>query len=74
MFLDTLRTGDKARIIEFVAINEMLKRRLIDMGIKEGSEVCLKSCMPFGGPCMIEADGQCVSIRRREAHGIKVES
>ncbi|WP_070119601.1 FeoA family protein [Bacillus marinisedimentorum] len=74
MYLDSLRTGDKARILEFVAVNDMLKRRLIDMGIKEGSEICMKSCMPFGGPCMITANDQCVSIRRKEAHGIKVES
>lgn len=29
--------------------------------------------MPFGGPFMVECQGQCVGIRRKEACRIRVE-
>jgi ferrous iron transport protein A len=46
---------------------------LLDLGITEGSEVCVKCVMPFGGPVMIESCGQCVGLRRKEARLIEVE-
>lgn len=73
LLLSELKQGEKAKIKDFSSISDLVKRRLIDMGINEGSEVCLKCNMPFGGPCMIETFGQCVGLRRNEAATIRVE-
>ncbi|WP_458414344.1 FeoA family protein [Schinkia sp. CFF1] len=73
MVLAELKQGEKARIQDFSKLSDLVRRRLIDMGIYEGVEVSLKCNMPFGGPYMIETFGQCVGIRRNEATTIRVE-
>ncbi|WP_034726086.1 FeoA family protein [Calidifontibacillus oryziterrae] len=73
LLLSDLKQGEKAKIKDFSTVSTLVKRRLIDMGISEGSEICLKCNMPFGGPCMIETLGQCVGLRRNEAATIRVE-
>ncbi len=72
LLLSELKKGQKAIIDDFSTLHEWIQRRLLDMGISEGSEVCLRCNMPFGGPCMIETSGQCVGIRRNEAAMIRV--
>jgi ferrous iron transport protein A len=67
-----LKTGGKGKIVSLSQVGHLVQRRLLDLGITEGSEVCVKCVMPFGGPVMIESCGQCVGIRRREAVQIEV--
>lgn len=71
--LSQLKKGIKAKIINISKIDSLVRRRLLDLGITEGSEVCIKCVMPFGGPLMIESRGQCVGIRRKEANRIEVK-
>lgn len=71
--LGKLKEGEKAKIIDISQIDYLVRRRLLDLGITEGAEVCIKCCMPFGGPVMVESCGQCVGIRRKEAIQIGVE-
>lgn len=71
--LGQLKEGQKCKIIDLSKTNQLVQRRLLDFGITEGSEVCIKCVMPFGGPLMVEACGQCVGIRQKEAHVIGVE-
>jgi ferrous iron transport protein A len=71
--VSSLKAGDKGKIIDISHVGNLVQRRLLDLGITEGSEVCVKCVMPFGGPIMIESCGQCVGIRRREAVQIEVE-
>lgn len=70
---DSFKVGDKGKIINISKVGRLVQRRLLDLGITEGSEVCVKCVMPFGGPVMIESCGQCVGIRRKEACLIEVE-
>ena len=67
-----LKSGGKGKIINLSQVGQLVQRRLLDLGITEGSEICVKCVMPFGGPVMIESCGQCVGIRRREAVQIEV--
>lgn len=67
-----LKAGDKGKIIDISHVGYLVQRRLLDLGITEGSEVSLKCVMPFGGPVMLESSGQCVGIRRKEAEQIQV--
>lgn len=71
--LGKLKKGEKAKITDMTKINHLVRRRLLDLGITEGTEVCIKCFMPFGGPVMVESCGQCVGIRRKEAIQIEVE-
>lgn len=71
--LGQLKTGEKGRIKNITGADKFVRRRLLDFGISEGSEVCIKCYMPFGGPVMVESCGQCVAIRKKEAFRIEVE-
>ncbi|WP_081773029.1 FeoA family protein [Bacillus sp. EB01] len=68
-----LKTGEKATIKNISMVDQLVQRRLLDLGITEGSEVCVKCILPFGGPIMIESCGQCIGIRRKEAKCIELE-
>jgi ferrous iron transport protein A len=68
-----IKAGGKGKIVNLSQVGHLVQRRLLDLGITEGSEVCVKCVMPFGGPVMIESCGQCVGIRFREAIQIEVE-
>ncbi|WP_059172882.1 FeoA family protein [Bacillus sp. FJAT-27445] len=68
-----LKTGEKATIKDISLVDRLVRRRLLDLGITEGSEVCIKCILPFGGPIMIESCGQCIGIRRKEAKCIELE-
>ncbi len=72
MRLTDLQPGRKARILDTARVSEMVRRRLIDLGIMEGSEVCVKRILPLGGPITMEAGGQLIGIRRKEAGMIEV--
>lgn len=67
MMLGKLKEGQKCKIVDLSSTDRLVKRRLLDLGITEGTEVCIKCVMPFGGPLMLESCGQCVGIRRKEA-------
>ncbi|WP_353947921.1 FeoA family protein [Sporolactobacillus sp. Y61] len=73
MFLADLKPGMEAKIIDLSKINQVARRRLMDLGVSEGEVVCCKALLPFGGPCMFETCGQCVGIRLNEARSIFVE-
>ncbi|MBN6188178.1 ferrous iron transport protein A [Aneurinibacillus sp. BA2021] len=74
MCLTELKLGKKAKIIGTESMEENVRRRLLDLGIMEGTIVCIKRTLPFGGPLTLEAGGQWIGIRRREASAIRVEA
>ncbi|WCK55708.1 FeoA family protein [Aneurinibacillus sp. Ricciae_BoGa-3] len=74
MVLTDVKPGSKAKIIDTQLVSDMVRRRLIDLGIMEGSIISIKRMLPFGGPCALEASGQWIGIRRCEAKKIQVES
>ncbi|ANC77545.1 ferrous iron transport protein A [Fictibacillus nanhaiensis] len=73
MLLTQLNKGERATIIDLSLVNESVRRRLLDLGISEGSQVCLQCKLPFKGPCMVENCGQSLGIRLQDASYIKVE-
>ncbi|SPU05512.1 transcriptional repressor [Bacillus licheniformis] len=50
MVLAELKQKERARIIDFSDVNELVQRRLIQLGMKEDDEICVKRKLPFGGP------------------------
>ncbi|RKQ30274.1 FeoA family protein [Oceanobacillus halophilus] len=73
MVLSNLHQGQTAVIQDLSCLNPIVRRRLGDLGFRIGSEIQIKSAMPFGGPCVIESNGQHVGIRLHEASCIRVE-
>ncbi|MFD3447978.1 ferrous iron transport protein A [Microbacteriaceae bacterium 4G12] len=72
MLLTELKTGKQAKITNLSDVSPTIQRRLLDLGVDEGTMVCLKGLLPFRGPCMIEVCGQCISLRRNEAKCIHI--
>lgn len=62
------------RIVDLGCCNQLVCRRLNDLGVVEGCRICVKKRLPFGGPITLEADGQWIAIRRKEALQIIVEA
>ncbi|RYM05117.1 ferrous iron transport protein A [Sporolactobacillus sp. THM7-7] len=73
MLLTELEPGLSAKITDLSTVDSLVQRRLNDLGVLEGEFVCLKRLLPFGGPCLFEACGQCIGIRRHDASKISVE-
>lgn len=71
--LGELKEGEKGKITDLSRVSRLVQRRLLDLGFIEGSEICIKCMMPFGGPIMIESCGQSIGIRRKEAFRIELE-
>lgn len=50
-----------------------VKRRIMDMGITKGVEVCVRKVAPLGDPIEITVRGYELSIRKADAEMIEVE-
>ncbi|MDF2535058.1 MAG: hypothetical protein K0R18_1217 [Bacillales bacterium] len=70
--LAMLEVGEKCIIENLSQVDVLVKRRLQDLGVKEGSTVMIKNKAPLGGPVMIETKGQALAIRKSEANKIGV--
>ena len=73
MVLLELKQGERATILDLSKVNDIVKRRLLDLGIMEGENILLKNRMPFRGPIMLDHSGQCLRIRYQEAAQIEIE-
>ncbi|MEC0368718.1 FeoA family protein [Paenibacillus chibensis] len=67
-----LQPGTAGSIYAIHKMNPILRRRLYDLGVHEGSIVSMKQRGPFGGPVTLECNGQLVGIRLKEAKEIEV--
>ncbi|WP_138493440.1 FeoA family protein [Paenibacillus pinistramenti] len=72
MVLADIKPGCKARITNMESLNEMVRRRLMDLGVADGVSVRMKRILPFGGPVAVEAGGQWIGLRRCDARRIEV--
>ena len=50
-----------------------LKRRIMDMGITKGSQVCVRKVAPLGDPVEITIRGYELSLRKDDADCIEME-
>lgn len=70
--LDKIKIGEKVRVVK-IASGGILRKRLVEMGILSGAIITLVRIAPLGDPLEIKVKGANISLRRREAAGIKVE-
>ena len=50
-----------------------VKRRILDMGITKGVEICIRKVAPFGDPIEINVRGYELTLRKADAESIEVE-
>ncbi|MBN3523119.1 FeoA family protein [Paenibacillus apiarius] len=70
--LSALKPGQQACICDLTRVHASIFRRLLDLGVEEGTCVHMKRASLFGGPLTLEANGQLFGIRRSVARLIGV--
>jgi ferrous iron transport protein A len=70
---DTLRQGDRARVLRFGVMPEHYRNRLLSMGLTPGTEFTVERFAPLGDPVEISLRGFRLTLRRNEAASMQVE-
>ena len=71
--LDELGLNESATVLSLDATGH-LRPRLIALGLTPGTPVVLRKCAPLGDPLEIRVRRCSLSIRRRDAHQILIET
>jgi len=69
--LDTLKTGERARVADIVG-NDAVAVRLMEMGLIEGEEIEHLGAAPLGDPVEFLIRGYRLSLRLTEARRVQV--
>ena len=64
--------GDTVRVVKLHG-EGAVKRRIMDLGITKGVEVCIRKVAPLGDPVEVNVRGYELSIRKADADLIEVE-
>ena len=70
--LNDLKIG-KSGIVKKIHGEGALKRRIMDMGITKGVEICIRKVAPFGDPIEVTVRGYELSIRKADAEMVEIE-
>jgi len=70
--LSALKIGEKARVLGFDLPPEH-RQRLLEMGLTVGAEFEVVRFAPMGDPIDIKVRGYHLSLRKKEASGVRVE-
>ena len=70
--LSALKIGEKARVLGFELPPEH-RQRLLEMGLTVGAECEVVRFAPMGDPIDIKVRGYQLSLRKKEAGGVRVE-
>lgn len=69
--LKDLKPGEKG-IVRRIAADPVLRRRLIEMGITQGSELTVRKYAPLGDPIEVSVRGCELAFRLNEAEKIQL--
>ena len=70
--LSALAVGERGRIAGFTVPPEQ-RQRLLEMGLTLGAECEVVRFAPMGDPMEIKVRGYHLSLRKREAAGVRIE-
>lgn len=70
--LDTIKPGEKAKVISLDGDRE-IKKRITEMGLTRGTVVEVERIAPLGDPMDIKVRGYRLSLRKEEASRVTVE-
>lgn len=71
MTLNEVKVGETARVVRLGG-NGAVKRRIMDMGLTNGTEVTVRKIAPLGDPIELTVRGYELSIRKDEAANVAV--
>jgi ferrous iron transport protein A len=71
MTLNELKPGESGRIKHVYSNN--LRKRIIDMGLTDGTTIKVKKLAPLGDPMEIFVRGYLLTLRKAEAKTIEIE-
>ena len=74
-----MKTLKEAKVGERVTVARLhgegaVKRRIMDMGITKGVEICVRKMAPLGDPMELTVRGYELSVRKADAEMIEVEA
>ena len=70
--LKEIKCGETVKVVKLNGVGA-IKRRIMDMGITKGTEVCVRKVAPFGDPLEVTVRGYELSLRKADAELIEVE-
>lgn len=73
MQLSELSIGQKARITSLMGGDKAYRQRLVAMGLIPGTELTLTRIAPLGDPIEIQLRGTSLTLRKHEAHLLRLE-
>lgn len=71
--LAELRKGQKARVLKVNGENNVIRRKLFDMGITKGVEITITKISPLGDPLCIALRGYSLLVRKSDVKDVDVE-
>lgn len=71
--LADLKLNEGGKVLAVCGENELVKRRLYDMGITRGVFVSVKKIAPLGDPISLEIRGYELVLRKSELKNVLVE-
>jgi ferrous iron transport protein A len=69
--LSLLRPGERAHVVD-LALNGLLRRRILDLGIVPGTALTCIGRAPAGDPIAYLVRGTVIALRSEDAIGIRV--
>ncbi len=72
--LNTLPVGSNATIKEIEGLDQTVDQRLLSLGMVPGVAVRVVQVAPLGDPIAVEFQGRTLSLRRKEASGVRLEA
>ena len=70
--LKQVKIGSTVRVVKLHG-EGAVKRRIMDMGITKGAEICVRKVAPLGDPIEVTVRGYELSLRKADAEMIEVE-
>lgn len=73
MTLADIKPGESCTVLGLVGKQNLMRRRIIDMGVTIGTQITVRKLAPLGDPIEINLRGYELSLRLDEARQIIVE-
>lgn len=70
--LNQLSPGEKCVAVKIVG-EGAVRRRLFDMGLTPGADICVRKVAPLGDPIELTVRGYELSVRKAEAELVQVK-
>ncbi len=67
------KVGDVVRVVKLHG-GGAVRRRIMDMGLTKGVDVCIRKVAPLGDPMEVTVRGYELSIRKADAETVEIES